>query len=260
MEKSQLISIGVFGLLFAVLYFGCETKSPESKAIETSRAINFETISIPQVRTSRLDSLDDPERQELNYLEQNTRHAETDSAKLQGYEQLSSFWYTNGSPILAGHYAKQVADSRQTVDSWAIAGSTYFICAKAETDDEIKKYCLNNAIKSLETAVSMDPDDVDLKINLALCYVDFPPEDNPMTGIQQLLSLQKANPTNSAIQLQLARLGLQTGQWDKAISRLQDVLSREPNNKKACCYIASAYTEKGETAQAGKYLECCEQK
>ena len=260
MGKSQWIAVGIFGLLFALLYFGCDVKSPETKAVEKSRALNFETISTAAVRKAKSQELDDPEKQELDFLEQAVRVAEEDDiAKNKAYEQLSSFWYANGSPLLAGHFAGKIAESRENADSYAIAGSTYFICAKSAEDKDEKTYCINNAIQSFETAISLSPDDTDLKINLALCYVDFPPEDNPMTGIQQLLTLQKDNPDNNAIQIQLARLGIQTGQWDKAIARLEDVLSREPNSKKACCYISQAYQGKGQAQKAESYKACCEQ-
>lgn len=260
MGRSQLIAVGVFGLLFALLYFGCDVKSPETRAVEKSRALNFETVSIPSVRKSMIEKLDEPEKQELDYLEQTVRVATEDSIKSKSYEQISSFWYANGSPLLAGHFAQKIAEDREDVDSWAIAGSTYFICAKSNEDQDEKTYCLNNAIQAFETAVSMNPDDIDQKINLALCYVDFPPEENPMSGIQQLLTIQRENPENSSVQIQLARLGIQTGQWEKAIARLEDVLAREPNNTKACCYIAQAYDGSGQSAKAESFKACCEQK
>lgn len=260
MGRSHWIAVAIFGLLFAILYFGCDVKSPETKAIEKSRALNFETISINAVRTASINQLDEPEKQEISYLEQSVQLAKKDSIKNGGFEKISSFWYGNGSPLLAGHYAEKIAESRENLDSWSIAGSTYFICAKSSQDQDQKTYCINSAIKAFETAVSIDPSDVDQKINLALCYVDFPPENNPMTGIQQLLNLQKENPESTPVQIQLARLGIQTSQWDKAIVRLQDVLSREPNNAKACCFIAQAYQGKGELDKAEEYKSCCELK
>lgn len=257
MGKKQIITIAVFGLIFAMLYFGCDTKPPSSKAIETSRALNFETISIPALRESEVAKLGDPEKQELQYLEQQVRQTSEEALMNSELEKLSGFWYQQKVPVLAGHYAKKIATAVNEAETWSIAGSTYFICAKQSETEELKTYCLKNAIESFENAAAIEPDDVNQKINLALCYVDFPPEDNPMMGITQLLGLQEKYPESTAVQIQLGRLGIQTGQYDKAIGRLNKVLEMEPNNTKACCFLAQAYEGKGDMESAEQYKACC---
>ncbi len=259
MGKKQIITIAVFGLIFAILYFGCDTKPPSSKAIEKSRALNFETISITALREAEVAKLGEPERQELQYLEQQVRQTNDDILANAELEKLSGFWYQQKVPALAGHYAKKIATSLNEPESWSIAGSTYFICAKQAESEDLKTYCLKNAIAAFEEASAMEPDNVNQKINLALCYVDFPPEDNPMMGIMQLLGLQDKYPESAALQYQLGRLGVQTGQYDKAIARLNKVLQLEPNNSKACCLLAKAYNEIGEPDSAKQLDACCNQ-
>ncbi len=256
MGKNQITALVVFGFIFAILYFGCETKSPEAREFEKSRALNFEKISIPALRNAVEKQLAEPEKQELHYLEQLLREETDDLVKIEKNKDLSAFWYANASLALSGYYAQKVAESAETAESWSISGTTYFLCAKNEEGD-LKEHCLNKAISSFEQAISLEPDSLSQRINLALCYVDFPPEDNPMKGIQQLLSLQGKYPESSAVQLQLARLGIQTGQYEKAIGRLLKVLEMEPNNTKACCFLMQAYEAINDTQSAGKYIECC---
>jgi tetratricopeptide (TPR) repeat protein len=259
MSRAQYITLAIFGAIFGILYFGCDTKSPETKAIETSRAMNFEKISIPNLRESSAQKLQEPEKQELAYLEQQVRQATADTAKWSSLEKLSGFWFQNNSPALAANYAQTIAEGKNQAESWSITGSTYFICAKNVEDAELKEFCFKKAVSAFENTISLDEESIEHKINLALCYVDFPPEDNPMTGIQQLLSLQEKYPESSAVQMQLARLGLQTGQFEKALGRLLKVLESEPNNTKACCMIVKAYEGLGQSTDATKYENCCKQ-
>ena len=54
LSKAQLGTIAGFFALFLVLHFGCDTKSNEHKAVEKSRAQNFEHISILNTSHSML--------------------------------------------------------------------------------------------------------------------------------------------------------------------------------------------------------------
>ena len=105
----------------------------------------------------------------------------------------------------------------------------------------MRDFCTQRAVNAFQNAASLNPTKLDYKINLALCYTENPPQDEPMKGILLLRDLDKENPDNAAINIQLARLAIKTGQFDKAIARLEKVLASEPNNKKAVCFLAEAY-------------------
>lgn len=256
MANRQWITVSVFMALFLLLYFGCDTKSNKTKTLEKSRELNFETVSISVQRENAVTKLQEPEKQELLYLEQQAMHADS-MDRIKMFEKLSGFWYANKGYLLAGDYARRIADTRNDAQAWSISGSSHFICAKNVTNEDEKTHCLRRAIQSFENAISIDPGNVDAKINLALCHVDFPTEDNPMKGIQQLLSLQKSNPDNTSILLQLARLGIRTGQYEKAQARLLNVLELEPNNKEACCYLVDIASNTGDTENIEQYQQCC---
>ena len=78
-----------------------------------------------------------------------------------------------------------------------------------------------------------------------------------MKGILQLRDLNQAHPENTAVLMQLARLSIQTGQWEKALGRLNSVLTLEPNNTKAPCMLSQVYRELGQADKANENELIC---
>jgi len=97
------------------------------------------------------------------------------------------------------------------------------------------------------------------KVNLALCYVEYPLQDNPMKGILMLVDLNKNNPDNSLVLTNLGRLAIQTRQYDKAIERLGRVVELDPKNRNANCLLAQAYGEMGNQEKTDFYLNRCKE-
>ncbi len=257
MKKEHYVSIFAFLLLFSVLYFGCETKSKDTIAVEKSRALNFETINIQKLKTEAVERLDETTKQEFLFLNQMYNEASNDSLKTEALKKIAGFWYKNEEIILSGQYAKNIAEEVKTEDTWSITGTTFSIAFKKAKNENEKDFAHKNAIEAFETAISINPENTQHRINLALCYVERPSKDNPMQGIMQLLDLNKANPDNVAVILQLAKLGMQTSQWEKVIGRLNKVLTLEPNNIDAVCMLASAYAGKGDVVNEEKYKNLC---
>jgi tetratricopeptide (TPR) repeat protein len=238
MNKQQLILIGSAVALFFILYFGCDTKTKEQKAITQSRALSIETLDIKAYAAETLEHLTDP-TQKIN-IQSLTQKAEGNDPSV--LKQLSAAWHDAGHDPIAAWYAEQIATTEKTDEAWSIAGANFYLALQKSKEDNIRDYCTQHAVDAFQNAVSLNPTKIEHKINLALCYTENPPKDNPMKGTLLLLDLEKQNAGNIPVNLQLARLGIRTGQYDKAIARLERILTAEPNNGKAICLLADAYT------------------
>jgi len=257
-NREQVLSIAFFTILFLVLYLGCDTKSQTQKLEEKSRAQNFELISIDRVEKEASEELPVSAKTALLEMRQVMQRAETDSVKVRTLKSMASLWYAQGHPLISGHYAEQVAEIEQTTEAWNIAGTTYSIAMQKETEgSNEKEHAISKSRKTLENALSLSPDNVETKINLALTYVEAPLEDNPMKGVLMLVGMSKEHPENPSVLFQLGRLSIKTGQFDKAVARLTKVIELRPTFREAHCLLAEAYRGKGQDDLAKQELDIC---
>ncbi len=258
MNKAQIFAVGLFIGLTVLLYFGCDTKSSEHRTIEKSRAQKFELINVNRLVSESMDKIPGANRNDIMQLNGQLKLAETDSEKSEIYQKLASLWYASDKPLISGHYAEQIAQIENTDESWRIAGTTYSIAFQRSKEDNEKKHALMKSRAAFETAISMDAENIESQINLALTYVDAPLEDNPMKGILMLLDLNKAHPEDVSVLMQLGRLSMKTGQFQKAVDRFKKVIELRPSFAQANCLLADAYQANGQSALALEQKKLCD--
>ncbi|MBR9919771.1 MAG: tetratricopeptide repeat protein [Bacteroidetes bacterium] len=258
-SSKQWITLGAFAVLFLVLYFQCETKPPAQKAIEKSRALNAESTDINALLKEAKASLDSRASNDILAAEAMVDQAETDSARSLALQELASAWYAARRPGISGFYAEEIANIEASAEAWSIAGTTYSICLQQTQSEKIRSFCRDHAITAFESAISIDPSEPGPRINLALVYTDAPPPDQPMKGILMLRDLNEQFPENTGVLVNLGRLGIQTGQYERAIERLSKAYELDPNDPRAACFLAQAYEGAGNPAEAQKFGNICQQ-
>lgn len=241
-------------VLILMMFFFLPTKNEEQKAVEKSRALSFEKISIPVLLKEARASLSDEERV---YLDELGGHESDDSLKVINLKELSKEWFGRGHWILAGHYAQEVAQVNEKAESWGIAGSTFALGMQRYEEEDEAIFCRDKAIDCFEKAISLAPDEMEYRVNLAVCYAEKPEADNPMQGIMMLLDLDRNHPDQPKVLNTLAYYGLKTGQMEKAQGRLEKVLALDDNNQRANCLMARLLKEKGEIDKSIAFEKKC---
>lgn len=257
MTKLQIFVVLSAILLFFALYFGFDTVPPKQKSIEAQRVLQQTSTDIGNLLLEAKRDLKGPTRAQLLSLEQQLQLAESDTAKIAAYERLSSAWYQQQKPAIAGYYAQQLADLANTEQAWSIAGTTYAICVQREKVEKVKTFCSKRAVESFESASSLAPDNIQHRVNLALVYTENPPQEMPMKGIMMLLDLNKKYPNDVLVLTNLARLGMQTGQYDKAVGRLERALALAPNDRNVVCMLAEVYEQLNRKQEALAMVQKC---
>lgn len=255
--RSQYIAIACFLGLFVVLHFGCDTKSTEHKAVEKSRAQNFEHISITRVINEAKQKLPTNAKTALMQMQEQLSRADSDSTKVNLHKSMASLWFANEEPLISGHHAEQIALLENTAESWNIAGTTYSIAAQRLEDDQQRQHANKKSRATLENAISMDSENLDSKINLALSYVE---SEAPMRGIMMLKDLNEQHPENIPVLMQLGKLSIRSGQMDKAVDRFTKVIDLRPTFREAHCLLADIYAQKGDLELAKKEKAFCDTK
>lgn len=264
MTKLQRIVILIAFGLFLLLYFGVNTpffglssKSNEQRQLEKTRSLQAESTDISVLLKNAKSALSSAQSGRVFLLEQELAESEEDSLRIVQFQRLSGTWYDLGHPAIAGYYAQEVADIAGTAESWSIAGTTYTICLQQTTEEKIREYCSGRAISALENAISLEPDELAHQVNLSLVYTENPPPGNPMQGILMLRELNEAHPNNVLVMNTLARLAIQTGQFDRAIQRLERSLELDAENQATYCLMAAAYRGAGNEAGAAEFAARC---
>lgn len=260
MTKAQIGLLFAALVLFTVIYFGAETKSPGQKQIDSTRVLSAQSTDINVLLKAAKEKLSKQDLNDLDALEHELSLAEADSsASLNVLMRLSGWWYKVNYPAISGHYAEMIAEKLQSEEAWSKAGTTYAICVQRAEEDKVLQFCTDKAVEAFEKASSINPDNLSHKVNLAVVYAENPPKEDVMRGVSMLLEMNKNHPDNVAVLNNLGRLAIKTGQYDKAIARLERVISLEEGNPVAICLLAEAYQGAGQADKATSLAERCRQ-
>lgn len=256
LTKNQIVLIISCLVLFGIIYFGCDTTPPEIREVEKSISQNIETTSIQNIVVDARKKMSREQIAIIDLLKSDLDNA-TDSTKVENLINLSSKWYEFGNAALSGYYAQQVAEINNDEISWSVSGTTYTLCVKTTEDQNVRDFCSGRALKSFENALSLNPDNVETKINMALVNVENPPNGQPMTGILQLRDLVAKYPENTSVLNQLAKLAIRTNQIDKALERLNTSIGLDPDKIATNCLLAEALSLAGRAVEGEQYKEKC---
>ncbi len=255
MNKKQLwLIIGGF-LLIQVFYFGFDTVSLDKEGqVDASGEIMSDHAWD--------DHLDDA-MAELSEEDRDTVSAWMDLAKendILSLKQLASFWVSKSEWELGGHYLEEIAASASTAENTITAARTYATGAQQSEDEAHQTTLRQKAISLYDQAIAQNPDGFSIELEKTLFQIKAPDGENPMQGILSLVELSKKYPDRPEVFIHLGRFSIQTGQWDKALERLEKAYELDPENKEAICLLSSVYKEVGEMEKSAEFSSRCENK
>ncbi|MBK9337007.1 MAG: hypothetical protein IPM98_10620 [Lewinellaceae bacterium] len=247
-------------VFFLVLYLGFKTTSPSQKVVERSRSIQGESMRFETLLDDAKAHLSANDAASLADLEKQVDQAGSEADRVETLKKVSGWWYSQGQAIVSGGVAEQVAELEGTDGAWSVAGATFYGALADERDQKLRDFCASRAIKAFESAISLNPSQVEHRVNLALVYAENPPADNPMKAVLLLRELEGKYPDNPAVYNALGRLAIKTNQWERAIDRLEKSWSLDSKNPNTPCLLAMAYEGAGKTDKAIEFAGLCGQK
>jgi tetratricopeptide (TPR) repeat protein len=257
MNKAQIGAVLAAIVLFSGLYLGFDTKPSKHKAVEKTRSLQGESTSFQTLLEDASAHLSPTQAAEVAELQQALEKAGSEQDKIQVLKKLSGKWYDFGEMPVAGGFAEQVAELENADSSWSVAGGTYFNGLMASQDPVIRQFCAGRAVKAFESAASLAPDKVEHRVNLALVWAENPPPDNPMQAVLMLRDLEAKHPESPSVYNALGRLAIKTGQWERAIERLEKSWSLDQKNPNTPCLLARAYEGAGNQNKATEWADRC---
>lgn len=257
MYKNQII-LSLFGLLALSLLFFLGKRSITKKANATSasempanttadiKAADFETL---YANAEKL--LSEKEKQKNTDL----LAIASKSPTAVNYKNIAENWERLKEINIAAYYYKKAALLENTIKSINFAGNLFLALVQNTPDPEIKKWQAVEAIGCFEKSLELQPDNLVTKTALATCYTDGTGET--MKGVGLLREVTAVDSLQPQANLLLGKLSVQSGQFDKAIKRMEIVLKSEPKNTEALYFLAEAYKGSGNKAKAIELFEKC---
>jgi tetratricopeptide (TPR) repeat protein len=258
MSKKQLI-ISIAGLAVVLLLFKFgSTVAPKSK-VQAPAAINtvknFDILAFINEEKKHLTA---SQIINLGKLENSVTRGDVNSQLITANTQLANFWKDSArsfEPYV--YYLSEAAKLDKSEKNLTFAAQLILDNLRAEQDEAKLNWKTAQAIALFEKAIELYPNNDDLKVGLGSCYVLGKgrvggPEET-MKGIQQLLSVVRKDSNNMKAQMMLGVGGYVSGQYDKAIERLQKVIKAQPDNVEAVAFLADTYAAKGDKAEAIKW-------
>lgn len=252
--KKQIILIAAGIILVITLFFLGKTVS-DSKPVATTPAQKTQSFDIEKFISDEKNHITPSQ---LNFLSKIEDSFASSSNKISAYKSMAAFWKDSihlFEPF--AYYTEAAAKLDNSEKSLTFAAQIFLEGLRGEDDLAKVEWEAGEAISLYEKALAINPENDDLKIELASCYIygkgrSGDPQET-MKGIQQLLSVVRKDSTNMKAQMVLGVGGYVSGQYDKAIARLKKVVTAQPDNFEAIAFLADTYAAQGNKAEAIKW-------
>jgi len=174
------------------------------------------------------------------------------------FNDLSVFYHQKGESVVEAYYIWQSGVEGKDAKKLERAGDLFTATSSISNSEEMKTYLIKKTVQSYKNALLLDTSNINLQMKLAGMYIEQ--GTNPMQGISMLLGIVKNNPQNADAQLMLGKFAIMSGQFEKAIQRLEKVIYLRPQSNDAMFLLAIAYENKGDKKKALELLEQCKKK
>lgn len=262
MKKPQLIAIIAAFVLVAGIYFFGRTV-PAKKTITASENQQHSAndghdhgseqpaISIDSILVIAKKQLSPEQVVRLNTLENSITRGDVNNQQFKVYHQLSHFW-KDSARIFEPYawYEAEAARLENSEKSLTFAARLFLDNLQNDELEQRRRWKALQAKDLFERSLKISPDNDSAKVGLGACFLFGNISPTPMEGISKIMEVVKKDSTNIYAQMMLAKGSMISGQYDKAISRLQTVLGLQPDNIEAILLLADMYERKGEKANA----------
>lgn len=244
MKRSQWITILVAVLLVAVLYrFGRivpEKKSVLAQSINSQAAVT--SITIDTILSLAKKELNTEQVVRLNTLENSISRGDVKDQKLKVYHQLAHFWGdTAGIFEPYAWYEAEAARLENSEKNLTFVARLFLDNLQTDESLQRRQWKALQAKDLFERSLKINPDNDSSKIGLGACYIFGDISAMPMEGISKIRQVVDKDSTNVYGQIMLAKGSERSGQYDKAIARLQTVVRLQPANIEAMLLLADVY-------------------
>ncbi|CAN5432342.1 hypothetical protein BH23BAC1_BH23BAC1_10340 [soil metagenome] len=201
--------------------------------------------------------LTEEEQTRITNLRENFYNSKDKEKSAKFADSLALAFRTVGKYDSAAKYSEVVAEIYPQDENFIKAGDNYFDAFSYSVEPEVMGRYGEKARNYYSKLLKSKPGMLDIKNRMAMTYVAT---TSPMQGIILLREVLESDPVNEQAMFNLGILSIQSRQYDKAIERLEKLVSIYPENLQAQFYLGVSYFESGEKQKAKKLFELVKSK
>lgn len=245
----------VLSLLVVLIIYNTPIRKPDLDRQDDQQALLDDNFSFEAFQAERLEKLEPEAIEQIAELQTEIANLDFPENKAL-HDSLISKYLDYGEVTLAADVATQKAQKTGLETDWLSAAEFYRIELLKQQHRHPYYFFLSNRFRqALETAKGINPDNLETQVDLAALMMED--EAKVMDGVNILLSVVEKSPEHPEANLLLGRFGIVSGQYDRAIGRLETVILAQPGNAEAYFFLGEAYYAKGKVAKAIEMFELC---
>jgi tetratricopeptide (TPR) repeat protein len=259
-KKPQWITIAVAALLVAGIFKFGKTL-PAKKTVIASADTDDHShpeISIDTFLILAKKNLSPEQVIRINTLENSISRGDVKDQQVHVFHQLARFWRDTANSFEP--YAWYEAEAARLVNSEkSLTFAAHLFLDNLQNDrvEERKHWKALQAKDLFERSLKINPENDSAKIGLGACYLFGGISTTPMEGILKIREVAEKDSTNIYAQMMLVQGSLISGQYDKAIGRLQTINRLQPDNLETMFMLADLYDRTGDKANAINWYRKC---
>ena len=260
MKKQQLVLLSGGLILLVLLYFFGNTTPPSTNStVVNSGNTTSGTITTADVLNAAKKNLSAQQLSQLVQLENSVVRGDVKEQKIRIYRQLASYWQDSlHNQEIAAYYFGESAKLENSEKNINFAARLLLQYVTSEENPAMQTWLATNAKALFEQSLQINPNNDSVQVELGACYLFGNISSTPMDGILKIKQVTDRDSNNMYAQLMLGLGDIKSGQYDKAIERLQTVAQKEPNNLQAVFNLAETFERKGDKQNAIKWYAVAE--
>lgn len=203
-------------------------------------------INLTEVSTIGKNLVGSDVAKQITSLENDFKTA-NESKKLKLAQDLAKKWNAVDQPVPSALYLEIVAQQEKSLNSWLASGERLLKAFDNSRDSTLQQPLLQKANASYSAAMAIDSTNLEAKTGLGITIVNG--MGMPMQGIAMLMDVVKKDPKNLSANMSLGIFAIKSGQFDKAITRFNDIIAIKPSPD-AYFYLATSYENLGKNKEA----------
>ncbi len=259
MKKPQWITL-IAGIILTAGLFLFGRTVPKNKAVTTVEHSEDDghdhgpassAISIDSILTLAKKQLSAEQVVRINTLENSISRGDLKDQQIHVYHQLARFWADSvGVFEPYAWYNAEAARLENSEKNLTFAARLFLDNLQNDEVAQRRQWKALQAKDLFERSLMINPGNDSAKVGLGATYLFGEISATPMEGILKIREVAEKDSTNVYAQMMLAKGSLISGQYDKAITRLETINRTNPGDLDVLLLLAEVNERMGNKSKA----------